>query len=221
MIFPFSAPPSKKKAMSPIKYIQNKLDKRLVRRLIKKLNSLPEDNWIEYAHTFNKWEFPMDFYNLIPKWWGLKNMDRMYEVIRSVHDAIRVKFGEKEEMKYHHLNELKSTEGAFEDWWAKRNSDEIEEHIRRSIKYESIKWWKDDVFNRLQAAGFFDETITTGENPENKNSFIMLDLIRTTPNLRLIALEKAQQSLCSHPTATVDDLLAAADKILKWLEKKD
>ena len=107
--------------MSPIKFIQKKLDQRLVKRLIKRLHSLPENNWIEYGHTFNKWEFPMDFYSLIPRWWGLKNMDRMYEVIRSVHDAIRVKFGEKEELMYHHLNELKSTEGAFEDWWTKRS----------------------------------------------------------------------------------------------------
>ena len=165
----------------------------------------------------------MDFYSLIPRWWGLKNMDRMYEVIRSVHDAIRVKFGEKEELMYHHLNELRSTEGAFEDWWAKRNSDELEEHFRRKTEYESIKWWKDDVFEKLENGGFFAESITTGEMPANKKSHPMFEsTIETiTPNLRIIALEQAQHILSYQQFKSVEDLIATADKILEWLEKKD
>lgn len=134
--------------------IKQNRDKILIQKLLLRLYCLDERLWLSFSEDFNSWKFPMEFYDLIPKWWRYKMpIKRASDLINPVMMAIREKFGHKEELRFHNVDRGGMTNDEFEYWYSiHENGAKAEEYYNRRFEIESIKWWEDDVYEKLMKA---------------------------------------------------------------------
>ncbi len=100
----------------------NVIDGELMKLLEKRLYEVPVEEWVKINNTFNGWEFPEQFKDLQPSWYGTSYSpilrDRMFWLHRRVMDITENKVGKKALLRYHNVESLKSmTEPEFETWW--------------------------------------------------------------------------------------------------------
>ena len=85
-------------------------------------------------NVLNDWTWPSDMssrpfaFDHLPNYIHFKDKNRFrslskYMMTSSIIEAIVEKIGEKECLRYHHLNILKRTDKEFEDWWKKRKKN--------------------------------------------------------------------------------------------------
>lgn len=130
-------------------------DKTLAKKLVKRLHTIDKEQWIRINHTFNRWDFPIEFYDIMPKWWLDESrqgwMDRKHEIISPVMEVIDTVFSRKEQLMYHNVTVGKMTEQEFEYWYDMNTKDDkkvIDFYTRESL-INSIKWWEDETFEKL------------------------------------------------------------------------
>ena len=152
---PSVSPAFAKQLLAAVRAIKDRFhkwqDERLAQRLIERLYTLEEWQWIPAEHTFNSWKFPLEFYDLIPKWWkrGMK-INRAMRVISPVMDVVHTKFGRKEELRYHNVHKGKMTNDEFEFWYnLDRNGNNLSDYYDKRYKVEQIKWWDEETFKKL------------------------------------------------------------------------
>lgn len=143
--------------LAVIHYINRISDNRRAKRLIKRLYELPKENWLRIDHTLNRWEFPMEFFDLMPHWWLLKkDMDRQMAIISPVMHIVNEEFGRKEQLRYHNVFNGKMTNEEFEYWFnLNRNDIDIHTYYDRKHKVKTLNWWQDDIFQKLSDAAVF------------------------------------------------------------------
>ncbi|HNQ42536.1 MAG TPA: hypothetical protein PKL22_10600 [Saprospiraceae bacterium] len=136
----------------------------IARKLVERLKSLPDDEgqWIGYYDTFNKWEFPVEFYDLIPMGWtaelSREAMKKKSEIIHDVMEVVKNKYGDKEILRRHNVNHHHSmTNEEFEHWYSLSSDKQTEYHERR-MYIERIHWWKDEVFKKIKSLNIGDNT---------------------------------------------------------------
>lgn len=113
-------------------------DRRLAKKLVKRLKSLDEDYWLHFWEKLNNWEFPIEFYDLIPAWWSVgMDVRRAIFVVSPVLWEIESRFGEKERLWYSNVQKGRMTEDEFEYWYS-LDEDELEKYY---IKKAKTKWW--------------------------------------------------------------------------------
>lgn len=140
--------------LAVVRFFQRVSDERLAKKLVKRIYSLPKEEWIEVEHTFNRWRFPMKFYDLMPKWW-LKKWDkqkgeRAIKIISPVMNIVHKEFGNKEELRYHNVYLGKMTNDEFEYWYDfARGTESISAYYDKKFNVEKIKWWDEDVYKKL------------------------------------------------------------------------
>jgi hypothetical protein len=132
----------------------NYRDSRLICKSVMRLISLNKNNWIRYGNKFNSWEFPIEFYDLIPKWWTIgSDIHRASKIIRPIRKIITDTFGEKEELRYHNVVNGKMSDSEFEYWWTIRDDnldgDKFKSYYDKKFKMEELEWWKEEVFNKI------------------------------------------------------------------------
>jgi hypothetical protein len=130
-------------------------DEILAQKMVDRLNSFPKEKWIFFYHDFNRWAFPMEFYDLLPSWWLTKGEfgKRRYNILSPVCDLIRFHFTEKQLLAFHNCYMGNMTEKEFEYWYeiSRFSSDEVlQKYYDRSRKIEELHWWKDEVFEKIE-----------------------------------------------------------------------
>ncbi len=131
-------------------------DKVLIEKLLNRFYESPKDMWIYYDHTFNSWEFPLEFYDLIPNWWFDSSMDRKHQVLKPIAKLVKDEFGLKEELRYHNVQKGDMTDEEFEYWF--KNKDEewfFYNYYDKKRNIEKIQWWKEDVYQKLVELNIF------------------------------------------------------------------
>ncbi len=129
--------------------IQRLHDEYLKRKIIERIQSIDRRQWIAIEHKFNRWEFPVEFYNLIPKWWKGFGDDQHHDFISPVCNFISNNFNNKEKLEYHNVWNGCMTLEEFEYWWNTRNTIKNTEYYHKRSNIQKIKWWEDDVYNKL------------------------------------------------------------------------
>ncbi len=144
--------------------INQYLDDRSSKKILNRLKGLKTDMWLYYYEKFNSWEFPLEFYDLIPIWWKSgSNPKRALKVLDLVMKEIKIKFSEKEQLRYHNVSNGRMTNEEFDFWYDVIRTDNYEDtpekkkYYDRSFAVETIQWWKDDVYNKLCGCGVFNE----------------------------------------------------------------
>lgn len=129
-------------------------DWQLSNRLVQRLRSMEKEKWIYISHTFNSWEFPVEFYDLIPKWWNQPvHYKRKCKVINPLMTIVDKHFTRKEQLRYHNVFRGKMSNDEFEYWfYLDTNGLDITEYYERKWKIEGLRWWQDDVFEKLTDA---------------------------------------------------------------------
>jgi len=155
-------------------FFTNKSNNRISRKIIKRLYEIPKDQWIPIYSKFNIWEFPEQFYDLIPMidpycWKGIgykKKCNTALKIIAPVLAIITKEFGEKELLRYHNVNYGDMTYDEFEYWYEKvrphinivgKTSIQSSEYHNRKNKINKIKFWEDDIFEKLCKADVWEE----------------------------------------------------------------
>jgi len=130
-------------------------DRWRVQRMIKRLYSTPGERWLEIRDDFNKWKFPVGFYEFAPKWWGVPgkhNGERAMRIVSPVIDEISKVFNEKERLRYHNVVVGKMSDAEFEYWYyniglrPRLSSISESEYYYRQMKVRSLEWWKGNTF---------------------------------------------------------------------------
>lgn len=141
-----------------MRYLRKLLDKRLSKRLVRRLYSTPKNEWLEILHNFNGWGFPLSFFDLIPRWWASDHDTmRKYNVIKPVMKIVKKEFSEEERLRYHNVSCLNMNNKEF-DYWFKNvsyNHSETNYYSRR-FKMNGLEWWRDDVYEKLEKSGVFN-----------------------------------------------------------------
>lgn len=139
------------------------VDKRLQRKFIKRLLSIEKNKWVAINHTFNRWQIPPEFYDLIPKWWGYNNLPKKtFAFIRPIMEIVDNIFTKEEQLRYHNVEKGKMTDAEFTYWYSiERFEKDIMKYYEKRKYMDSIEWWKDDVFGKIKKA--LGETATTKE----------------------------------------------------------
>ena len=127
----------------------------LSKKLMERLNETKKSEWLRIANTFNSWEFPISFYDLIPKWWGKPGMNKASEVITPIIDRVKREFGEKEMLRFHNVTTGRMSNDEFEYWFDNISTlmgsgKEVDKYYERLYFMQSIHWWEDEVFEKLQ-----------------------------------------------------------------------
>ncbi len=127
--------------------------------LVKKLHSLDKDLWLHIGHTLNSWKFPLEFYDVMPKWY-LKNtsMKIAQKLINPVLEEIHKQFGHKEELRYHNVFRGKMSDLEFEYWYDNfsigningKNRGGGDEYYDRKFAIEKLKWWEDEIWEKIK-----------------------------------------------------------------------
>lgn len=128
------------------------LDKKLSRKILNRLESLDRNKWLYIGDRFNRWEFPIEFYDLIPKWYMLGcNVKRAMLITSLTMQRIRTEFGYKEELRAHNVG-MKMTNDEFDFWYDNvrgSNNGNIDSYYDRVFKMEEIHWWEDAVWAKI------------------------------------------------------------------------
>jgi hypothetical protein len=149
-----------KPVLSVVRFLNEICDQRRANKMIAKLHTLPKDSWIALARQLNGWEFPMEFREFTPRWWGKKgkwNSKRMMAIISPLMKVVNDEFGNKEQLRYHNVFKGKMTNAEFEYWYenisvinSKNRTDEaFNKYYDRRRKIEELEWWKDEVYEKL------------------------------------------------------------------------
>jgi hypothetical protein len=146
--------------LSVVRFLNEISDRKRANKMIAKLHTLPKENWLAYDRQFNRWEFPMDFREFTPSWWGKKERwysKRKMAIISPLMEIVMNEFGYKEQLRYHNVFKGKMTNAEFEYWYenkimtsSKNRTDEaFNKYYDRRRKLEELEWWKDDVYVKL------------------------------------------------------------------------
>lgn len=140
-------------------FIQNFFDKRLCNKIANRFNMLDKNMWLSYGHTFNRWQFPEDFYDLMPRWYrkgnrGRLNTNRYMTIYRTAAKLVDSHFTNKEQLRYHNVIMGKMSEGEFEYWYENISRINVTDQVinkfyARRDKINEIEWWKDEVFEKI------------------------------------------------------------------------
>lgn len=170
MVFPFFAFSIIFIISSPLWYImvsdttfifEDYIDNKLSQKIIKRLLSTPKDEWLSIGHTFNRWEFPIEFYDLIPSWWSKewdKHLrDRAFRITNSVASEISKEFSTKEQLRFHNVTIGSMTDEQFEYWFGniRNNPNSSSIYYDRMFNIEKIKWWEDDTYSKIEKLNIF------------------------------------------------------------------
>lgn len=118
-------------------------------RIKKRLLSFDKELWLNFGWQFNFWEFPIQFYDLIPFWYryGCNNKFAS-KLLCPMNDEIRRVFTEKEQLRYHNVFKGKKTDEEFEFWFSNRIKNNNDYYYMR-YEVDKIKWWEKDVYKKL------------------------------------------------------------------------
>ncbi len=126
----------------------------LSKKIMERLNETEKSEWLRIANTFNSWEFPISFYDLIPKWWGKPGMNQAAEVITPIIDRVKREFGEKEMLRFHNVTKGRMSDSEFEYWFDNLSTSGVDKeyakYYNRKCFIQSLNWWEDEVFEKLQ-----------------------------------------------------------------------
>ncbi len=146
---------------SPIRRIlDNWFDAILTKKLLKRLESLDKRDWLWYGHQFNNWAFPIEFYDLIPKWYrrhGRYIGDRRFKIINPVCERIRDAFSLKDELWFNNVVNGRMSESEFEYWFSLRNGNTETSYYHRLFEVKELKWWEDETFEKLKSIGLVND----------------------------------------------------------------
>jgi len=142
--------------------IQNYFDKRLGAKIVDRIKRSDKSLWLYYHHEINNWGLPPEFYDLMPRWMRRRTktgiyVERHMTIYRIVSAFIRQHFTHKDELRYHNVVVGRMSKGEFDYWYdncflssPKCDDEAINKFYDRRNFYESIEWWRDDVFIKIK-----------------------------------------------------------------------
>lgn len=147
---------------SPIRRIlENWFDAILTKKLLKRLESLDRRDWLWYDNQFNNWGFPVEFYDLIPRWWNSSKVrkGRRFELIWPVCERIQNEFSRKDQLRFHNVGERRMSEAEFDYWYSitKINDEAVRIYYHRYYEVRKLKWWEDETFEKLKSIGLVND----------------------------------------------------------------
>jgi len=142
--------------MNILEEFQKWQDERVSRRIVERLFTFPKDRWVQFDWIFNQWDFPIEFYDLIPRGYNSYTMKRKYRVIEKVCDVFRENVSWEVQLRFHNVvMNKRMTDKEFDYWFSLRFDDEKDNknsiYFERKKQFENIEFWKDDVYERLQS----------------------------------------------------------------------
>jgi len=133
-------------------------------RIKRRLLSFDKVRWIDFGWQFNNWDFPIEFYDLIPYWYRYgSHFKSGSKLIRPLMREIDKNFSNKEQLRHHNVLRGRMTDEQFNFWYdtcslsnAYRNSkeDSWDNFYFREKGFKQIEWWKDEVYESLEKCGF-------------------------------------------------------------------
>jgi hypothetical protein len=154
---------------SPIRRILNNwFDSILIKKLLKRLESLDKDYWLWYGHQFSDWRFPVEFYDLIPRWYSKRGRyirDRRYKLTRPIFERIYSEFSVEEQLRFHNVIVGRMSEAEFDYWYSISCTDKEAErtYYDRHFYVKQLRWWENEIFEKLRSIGLVNDPISDEE----------------------------------------------------------
>lgn len=135
------------------------IDAYRARKIIERLQEINKSEWARICYSFEKWEFPIEFYDLMPSWWNdfvtnnYGKTAREYNIIYPVIHKIRKEIGRYGVLRYLHVTVRLINPDEFEYWYSRfgeqYNEEEFNAYHEKKRKFKKIRWWDDEVFSKL------------------------------------------------------------------------